>query len=115
MKEVIRNIGAVRSEMRYYRGKEIPNFSEEVAKKAVERLESNISLFKRRIRFSEEDSLGQLKIMRELSKLMTDIEAFGLTKMKGDKKSSTDIKRIPVLNPIDQLSNLLGAKPLHTN
>jgi hypothetical protein len=112
MKDVIKQISQVRSEMRFYSGKEIPDYSCHHAERVVERLKLNADVFQRRLKHVETSSLQRQHVMRELVKLHGDVELFLRGRKSTVAQESTNERKIPVLKALSQLCDKLAVKPM---
>lgn len=112
MNQVIKNIGQVRSEMRFYQNKEVPRYSKSTAEQMAERLQERIHLYGRRLRTVEPDTLRRQKILRELNRLLIDFRAIDFKHDINNPDSFPEVSKIPILSPLKVLCDTLGTKPL---
>ncbi len=112
MKEIVTHIKQVRSELRFYMGKPIPDYSAKKAEEVMERFLRNMEIYRRRLRTSSADGLQRQLILRELTKLKVDLDVFVLKRKNDPERILNDNKKIPVLQAVVLLCDTLGAKPI---
>lgn len=108
---IYKKIDSVRSEMRFYNGKVIPSYSRANSAEVIRRYEEGVRVFSRRLREQEPNGLQRQKVMRELSKLVTDLQMYDASVILESGTAVKEIKDTPVLFPVAQLSDLLHFKP----
>ena len=109
MKDVVTHIKQVRSELRFYLGKPIPNYSPTKAEEVLHRLICNTEIYKRSLRTSTIDGLQRQLLLRELTKLKVDLDMFVLNRKHEPQSSLKGNEKIPVLQAVVLLCDPLGA------
>ena len=109
--EIIDQVNVIRTEMRFFSGKAIPNYSKQTSSKVIERFEYELRNCRQKLKLIESDGIKRQKVIRELFRLVTDLRLFDESVEHSSQSDIEREKNVPVLFPLKKLSDLLTKRP----